>query len=109
MKRPKFTANNLWMRDNGTCQYTNKKLSRSEANIDHVIPRTKGGLTNWTNCVICHKEVNAKKGPRTPEEAGLKLVRQPSVPRSLPSTFYIKNKHGIKEWNIFLKEFINEA
>ena len=107
MKRPKFTSNNLWERDQGTCQYTNKKLSRSEANIDHVVPRTKGGKTNWTNCVICHKEVNAKKGPRTPEEAGLKLIRQPSIPRSLPSTFYIRNKHNVTDWDIFLKDFSN--
>jgi len=107
MKRPKFTSNNLWERDQGICQYTNKKLSRSEANIDHVIPRTKGGKTNWTNCVICHKEVNAKKGPRTPEEAGLKLIRQPSVPRALPSTFYIRNKHNVTDWDIFLKDFSN--
>jgi 5-methylcytosine-specific restriction endonuclease McrA len=107
MKRPKFTSNNLWERDQGICQYTNKKLSRSEANIDHVVPRTKGGKTNWTNCVICHKEVNARKGPRTPEEAGLKLIRQPSIPRSLPSTFYIRNKHNVTDWDIFLKDFSN--
>jgi len=107
MKRPKFTTGNLWERDNGTCQYTNKKLSRSEANIDHVVPKTKGGPTNWTNCVICHKDVNSRKGPRTPEEAGLKLVRKPMVPRELPSTFYIRNKHNIETWNIFLKDILN--
>ena len=107
MKRPKFTHSNIWERDNGICQYTNKKLSKNEANIDHVIPKTKGGKTDWLNCVLCHKEVNSKKGPRTPEEAGLKLVRTPVIPRELPSTLYIRNKHNIDDWNVFLKEFKN--
>ena len=109
MKRPKFTYSNIWLRDNGICQYTEKKLSKSEANIDHVVPKTKGGKTDWLNCVLCHKEVNSRKGPRTPEEAGLKLIRQPVIPRELPITFYIRNKHNIKEWNVFLKEFSRDV
>lgn len=101
-KRPKFSTRAIWERDNGTCQYTGKKLSNNEANIDHVIPKSRGGRTDWLNCVLTHKDVNAKKADRTPEEAGLKLIRTPSAPKDLPSTFYIKNKHNIKEWNIFL-------
>ena len=102
-KRPKFSARAIWERDNGTCQYTGKKLSNNEANIDHVLPRSRGGRTDWNNCVLTHKEINSQKADRTPEEAGLKLIRKPQAPKDLPSTFYIKNKHNIKEWEIFLK------
>jgi len=102
-KRPRLSSKSLWMRDNGTCAYTGKKLTPNEGNIDHIIPRSRGGLTSWTNCVLTHKDVNSKKGDRTPEEAGLKLLFKPEAPKELPTTFYIKNKHNIKEWNIFLK------
>jgi hypothetical protein len=102
LKRPKFSLSGIWIRDNGICQYTGKKLSKNEGNVDHVIPRSRGGKTDWSNCVLAHKEVNAKKADRTPEEAGLKLIKSPSIPKQLPSTFYIKNKHNIKEWELFL-------
>jgi 5-methylcytosine-specific restriction endonuclease McrA len=101
-KRPKFSSKAVWNRDNGTCQYTNQKLIPNEANIDHIIPRSKGGKTNWLNCVLTHKKVNALKADRTPDEANLKLIRQPQEPKALPITFYIRNKHKIPEWDLFL-------
>ncbi len=101
-KRPKFSSNAIWNRDEGICQYTGQKLTPNEGNIDHIIPRSRGGKTTWTNCVLVHKEVNAKKANKTPQEAGLKLIRTPREPGCLPTTFYIKNKHKIKEWEIFL-------
>lgn len=102
-RRPKFSSRAIWDRDNGTCQYTGKKLTLNEANIDHVLPRSKGGRTTWTNCVLSHKEINYRKGNMTPEEAGLKLIRQPLEPRALPTTMFINNHKNISEWNIFLK------
>jgi len=102
-KRPKFSSRAVWQRDEGICQYTNQKLTPNEANIDHIIPRSRGGKTNWLNCVISHKAVNAQKANRTPEEANLKLIRPPREPKALPITFYIKNKHQIPEWEMFLK------
>lgn len=101
-KRPKFSPKAVWDRDQGTCQYTGQKLTLQNANIDHVIPRSRGGKTDWANCVLTHKEVNAKKANRTPEEAGLKLIRKPQDPKELPSTFYIRNKHNVREWDMFL-------
>lgn len=103
MKRPKFSLGGVWHRDNGVCQYTGKKLSKNEGNVDHIMPRSRGGKTDWSNCVLAHKEINAMKANRTPDEAGLKLIKQPIVPRDMPITFYIRNKHQIKEWEIFLK------
>lgn len=101
-KRPKFSAKAIWERDQGICQYSGKKLTPQDANIDHVIPRSRGGRTDWGNCVLTHKEINSKKADRTPEEAGLKLIRKPQDPKELPSTFYIKNKHNVREWDMFL-------
>jgi hypothetical protein len=52
---------------------------------------------------LSHKDINAKKADRTPEEAGLKLLKKPTTPKHLPISFYIKNKHNIPEWDMFLK------
>jgi 5-methylcytosine-specific restriction endonuclease McrA len=101
-KRPKFSNKAIWERDNGICQYTGKKLKPGEGNIDHIVPRHKGGQTSWTNCVLSCSKVNAKKGNRTPEEVGLKLIREPFTPKELPTTLYIKNHYSIPEWDYFL-------
>lgn len=101
-RRPRFTAKNLWERDKGTCQYTGAKLTPNNGNIDHVIPKSRGGKTSWTNCVLSHKDVNFRKGDKTPAEAGLKLIRQPAEPVALPTSIYIKNIHNFKEWKLFL-------
>lgn len=102
-KRPKFSQKNIWLRDGYTCQYTGRSLKPGEGNIDHIIPKSKGGPSTWNNCVLACKTVNAKKANRTPAEAGLTLIKQPEPPKELPIHFYIKNKFNIKEWDIFLK------
>jgi 5-methylcytosine-specific restriction endonuclease McrA len=102
-KRPRFSSKNIWVREQGRCAYTGKKLQPGEGNIDHLIPKSRGGKTDWLNCVLACKKINAKKGNLTPDEAGLKLVIQPRIPEEMPSYHYIKNKHNIKEWNYFLK------
>ena len=103
IKRPKFSSTGIWNRDDGICQYTGRRLSKNEGNVDHVIPKSRGGRSNWDNCVLSHKDINAKKADRTPEEAGLKLLKKPTTPKHLPISFYIKNKHNIPEWDMFLK------
>ena len=103
-KRPKFTAKNVWIRDDGTCQYSGKKLTYKSGNIDHIIPKSRGGRTTWTNCVLAHVDINSKKADRTPEESGLRLIRKPVVPKELPISLTIKNSHNIKEWDVFLRE-----
>lgn len=102
MSRPKFNSRNLWLRDNGRCQYTGRELRPSEGNIDHVLPRSRGGGTTWENCVLSAKEVNTRKANRTPQEANLKLNRQPKAPRQVPVTALLKNIHDIPDWEPFL-------
>jgi hypothetical protein len=105
VRRPKFSINGIWSRDNGICQYTGKKLSKNEGNIDHIIPKSRGGKSDWNNCVLSHKKINSIKADKTPEECGLKLIRKPFTPKQIPVSFYIKNKFNIKEWEPFLYKF----
>ena len=102
MKRPKFNTRNLWLRDGGRCQYTGKELKPGEGNIDHIMPRSRGGGTTWENCVLADRRVNSRKADRTPEEAGLKLLREPIVPREVPVTAMLRNTHEIDDWRPFL-------
>ena len=101
-KRPTLTARAIWERDGRRCQYTGTFLQHDEGNIDHVVPRSRGGRTSWENCVLASKAVNFRKADRLPEEAGLKLVRAPKAPREIPSTLLIRNHHGIADWEPFL-------
>jgi 5-methylcytosine-specific restriction endonuclease McrA len=102
MKRPKFNSRNLWARDGGRCQYTGRELRPGEGNIDHILPRSRGGDTTWENCVLAATDVNSRKANRTPQEAGLKLKRQPQIPREVPVTALLKNIHDIPDWEPFL-------
>ena len=107
--RPRFGARGIWERDGGICQYTGRKLAPGEGNIDHVVPRSRGGASSWENCVLSHRSVNEKKADRLPHEAGLRLQRKPAMPRALPATILIRNLHGILDWQRFLAPFSGRA
>jgi len=102
MKRPKFGSRGLWERDGGRCQYTGRSLQPGEGNIDHVVPRSRGGDTSWENCVLAAREINSRKADRTPDEAGLALHRPPLAPREMPVTAFLRNTHGISDWDPFM-------
>ena len=101
-RRPKFCAKAIWERDGGVCQYTGRKLKPNEGNIDHIVPISRGGASTWENCVLADRKINSRKGSKLPEEAGLKLLRRPFVPRELPVTHLIKNHHKVRDWEVFL-------
>jgi 5-methylcytosine-specific restriction endonuclease McrA len=101
-KRPTLSARNIRERDGNRCQYTGRPLRPEEGSIDHVVPRSRGGKTSWENCVLAHKEINARKGDRLPQEAGLRLLARPKTPVELPATLTIRNSHGIRDWMLFL-------
>src|SRR5262249_34665904 len=66
------------------CQYCGRRFARAELNLDHVIPRSKGGTSAWENVVCsCHR-CNRLKGGRTPAEAGMRLIRHPFRPQWRP-------------------------
>ncbi len=101
-RRPRLNARNIRLRDSNRCQYTGRELSPGEGNIDHIVPRSRGGRDSWENCVWACKEINSRKGNRLPDEAGLRLLRPPIAPKELPATMFIRNAHGIPEWDLFL-------
>ena len=102
MRRPGFSLRAIRKRDGNRCQYTGELLAHDEGNIDHVIPRSRGGKTSWTNCVLTCRKVNSRKGAKLPQEAGLKLLRKPEAPRAVPATQLLSNPHGIEDWDMFL-------
>ena len=102
-KRPKLCARTIRERDGNRCQYTGVLLRPEDGNIDHVVPKSRGGKDAWENCVWSSKAVNSKKGNRLPHEAGLKLLKQPAPLREMPVTAFIRNTQGIPEWSAFLK------
>lgn len=83
-RKPRFTRDNLLSRDGHRCQYCARGVSRAEATYDHVLPRAQGGRTTWENVVIACVRCNQKKGGRTPEQAGMKLLSVPKRPHHLP-------------------------
>ena len=70
----KFSRLNVLLRDNHTCQYCGRRFPRAKLNLDHVLPRSRGGHTTWENIVTSCHVCNRKKGGHTTQEAGVKLI-----------------------------------
>jgi 5-methylcytosine-specific restriction endonuclease McrA len=93
-KEQRHTPTNIRKRDNNKCQYTNVPLTNTTFTLDHILPKSLGGKDSWENLVACHKDVNSKKGNRLNSEAGLKLLKKPTAPRSIPlCAVYTEVKH----------------
>jgi len=99
----RFSNYNMFLRDQFTCQYCDEQLPhRNKCTVDHVIPISKGGRTNWENCVTACSPCNGRKGNKTI----MKPRRMPYKP-----TYYdlVKNKkflqHKIKHdsWHNYIK------
>ena len=104
----KFSRENVYSRDKGTCQYCGLKVARPEATYDHVIPRSQGGTTRWENVVICCTPCNQKKGGRTPEQAHMHLLSIPVKPKSLPDTIrltFLRHKNVPESWKDWLRSY----
>lgn len=75
-----MNRSNIFKRDGNSCVYCS---STKDLTLDHVIPKSKGGKTNWSNLVAACKRCNAEKGNSTPEEAGMKMSHSPYKPTFL--------------------------
>jgi len=103
----KFSRENVYARDHGRCQYCSNKIPRAEATYDHVTPRAKGGQTRWENIVISCVPCNQKKGGRTPEQAGMRLLSAPVKPKKLPDTLrltFTYRKDMPESWRTWLRD-----
>jgi len=101
-KEVKFTRQNVFERDNHTCQYCRKKFDRKELNLDHVVPRERGGETSWENIVTSCIKCNSKKANRTPQQAGMALMRPPRRPKWRPLLQVQVGRKPAHEWRHFL-------
>lgn len=77
-----LSKRNIFVRDDYTCQYCGRefKFGSKSVTIDHIKPRSKGGVTSWNNCVTSCKECNTKKGNKKLSEVNLTLLKKPTKP-----------------------------
>ncbi|MBI4023941.1 MAG: HNH endonuclease [Verrucomicrobia bacterium] len=101
-KDVKLTRHNIFERDKHQCQYCGRTLDHRGLNLDHIIPRDRGGLTTWENIVCSCIDCNTLKGNRTPREAGLKLLHPPRRPKWRPFLTVSHARHPDESWRHFL-------
>jgi len=102
-KPVKFSRVNIYARDNYTCQYCATKLGVAELTYDHVVPRSQGGATAWTNIVTCCHDCNRQKGGRTPAQAAMRLLCEPQQPRWVPSVLIRVSVRSVPDaWRDYL-------
>jgi 5-methylcytosine-specific restriction endonuclease McrA len=99
-KEVPFSRRNLFLRDDGQCQYCGVRLKTDEYSLDHVIPRSKGGQSTWENLVVACLPCNKFKDDDTLEEAGMALRRKPVKPKTSDPryTFKLHIKKLRPEW-----------
>lgn len=100
---PALTRTNILARDNFACQYCERALCSKTATLDHVVPRSQGGKTSWDNLVSCCVRCNRRKGARTPAQANMKLLVQPSRPDWLPVLTFRLNGDVPLSWKLFFR------
>src|SRR3984957_2222645 len=101
-KEVKFTRHNIFERDRNTCQYCGQVFERKDLNLDHVIPRDRGGPTTWENIVCSCIACKTHKSNRTPNQAGMNLVRKPKRPKWRPFVQINFTLHRHDSWRHFI-------
>jgi 5-methylcytosine-specific restriction endonuclease McrA len=101
-KELKLTRNNVFERDGNQCQYCSRVYPREELNLDHVIPRDRGGKTTWENIVCSCIKCNSRKANRLPHEASMHLIRKPVRPKWRPVISLVLSAQHREKWKDFL-------
>jgi len=103
VKRPVFTRRlsrrEVFWRDRFTCQYCGKQTR--DLTLDHVMPRVKRGAHSWENVVAACVPCNHKKADRTPKEAGMRLLREPTAPKANPY-YHLMHRQLPEQWSLYL-------
>lgn len=100
----RLSRRNLLLRDDHQCQYCGRRPGVRDLNLDHVLPRSRGGRESWENLVVSCRGCNLKKGRRTPDEAGMCLLRRPHEPHWSTSTHILMaTREPYAEWQPFLR------
>jgi HNH endonuclease len=87
LKRHRLCSAAIFNRDGGICQYSGEYVPKGQGNVDHVIPRSRGGKDVFENLVWTKKKINSEKGDRLNEEVGLKLLKKPLTPKPIPVSY----------------------
>lgn len=100
-----FSRRNVYRRDRNICQYCGARPPLEDLTVDHVLPRSRGGRTNWTNCVLSCVKCNRRKSNRTLTEAGVRLIREPREPTWSPC---LSIPHGQQKesWAPYIPELV---
>ncbi len=102
-KRKLASKNNILIRDRYVCQYCGKTLKSQEVTLDHILPKSRGGVSSWENLAACCSRCNVKKGSRLPEEAGLTLLRDPRNGSSFHFLHLLRHYGSVDEkWRKYL-------
>lgn len=96
-----FSRRNIFKRDRHTCQYCGAQPGPEALTIEHVLPRSKGGVSSWENCVLACVACNKRKADRTPEQAGMKLRTVPRKP-SWKTLAHVSPRERRESWAQFL-------
>ena len=99
-KRVALTKKNVLLRDDYTCAYCLARDGR-DMTVDHVVPRSRGGVSAWENLVACCSACNARKRDRTPAEARMPLRRTPREPRFI-AWVVVRRNTAHDEWGKYL-------
>ena len=106
---PNFTRFNVFLRDKFSCQYCS---SKNELTFDHLLPRSKGGKTDWNNVVTACSSCNVKKGGKFYEHCDLRLANKPYAPtvedlhkngKNFPPNFLHESWMDYLYWDIELE------
>jgi len=102
-KAVKFSRVNIYGRDKYTCQYCGTRKPIGELTYDHVVPRAQGGKTTWTNIATCCTDCNREKANRTPEQAGMRLLKTPVQPTATPVLVVTVSRESVPDaWRDYL-------
>ncbi len=96
-----FSRRNLFKRDGYACQYCGVRPGTEELTVDHVLPKSRGGRSEWINCVLACPRCNARKANRTPQEAGMRLRRAPAKPHWTAVELGLRGQRRVS-WRQFL-------
>ena len=80
LKKTYPSKKNILRRDKYICQYCSIELNETNATVDHIIPRHRGGSNSWVNMVAACRDCNLFKGNRSPKEAGMTILNKPKEP-----------------------------
>lgn len=100
---PRFRRRVLFNRDDWRCQYCGTRVRSDTVEIEHVLPRSRGGDTSWTNCVTSCHSCNKRKDDRTPDEAGMPLLKKPANPSSLHFWDATRSDCWHPTWDVWLR------